>query len=235
MNKISAAILGLLLCVGLVASSWLVSNSALQIKQYERTVTVKGLSERVVAADTAIWPLQFSIAGNDVSDVYSEMEQKAQVVVKFLKQAGFNSDEISVSPAQVNDRMADRWGEQKVKFRYAGEQTITVYTDQVDLLRATQLKITQLGKQGIVIGTNGYSSGTQYLFSGLNKIKPEMVKEATQKARAVAEQFANDSNSAIGKMKYASQGQFSIRDRDSNTPYLKKVRVVSTVKYYLAD
>ncbi len=62
-----------------------------------------------------------------------------------------------------------------------------------------------------------------------------MIEEATRNARAVAEKFAADSQSRLGKLKRASQGQFTIEDRDSNTPYIKRVRVVSTVEYYLSD
>lgn len=54
-------------------------------------------------------------------------------------------------------------------------------------------------------------------------------------ARAVAEKFAEDSSSTLGKIKTARQGRFSISDRDSTTPYVKNVRVVSTVEYYLSD
>lgn len=96
-------------------------------------------------------------------------------------------------------------------------------------------KLVDLGKKGIVIAAQNYDSRTEYIFTGLNNIKPEMVEEATILAREVAEKFAKDSNSKLGKIKKARQGQFSIQNRDSNTPYIKKVRVVSTLEYYLSD
>ena len=80
-----------------------------------------------------------------------------------------------------------------------------------------------------------YTSATEYLFTGLNEIKPEMVEEATRNAREVALKFARDSDSKLGKIRSARQGQFSISDRDKNTPHIKRVRVVSTIEYYLAD
>lgn len=235
-NKTSAAfVLGLLLGISAIAASWLLAGSALQIKEYERTVTVKGLSEREVAADTAIWPVRFSAAGNSASDLYALMENQANTVTGFLIGVGFSKDEISSNAPRVTDRYAERWGEQNANLRYTAEQTITVYSQQIDLVRKTQQATAELGKQGIVIGGDDYNLRTIYTFNGLNTIKPAMVEEATRNARAVAEQFAEDSNSKIGKMKRANQGQFSIQDRDNNTPYLKKVRVVSTIEYYLDD
>jgi hypothetical protein len=95
--------------------------------------------------------------------------------------------------------------------------------------------LAQLGKQGIVFTGGNYQSQTEYLFTRLNEVKPAMIEEATNKAREVAVKFAQDSQSTLGKIKRASQGQFSISARDNNTPHIKRVRVVSTVEYYLSD
>ena len=81
----------------------------------------------------------------------------------------------------------------------------------------------------------GWEYKTEYSFTKLNDIKPEMIEEATKNAREAAEKFAQDSDSKLGKIKKASQGQFSISDRDSNTPYIKSVRVVSSIDYFLND
>lgn len=119
--------------------------------------------------------------------------------------------------------------------RYTAQQTITIYTTKIELVQQAQARIIELGKKGIAIGGDEYNQRVQYMFTKLNEVKPAMVEEATRNARMVAEQFAADSNSRLGKLKRANQGQFSVEDRDSNTPYLKKVRVVSTVDYYLID
>ncbi len=95
--------------------------------------------------------------------------------------------------------------------------------------------LSELGKQGIVFTTGDYESQTEYIFTRLNEVKPEMIEEATRKAREVAEKFASDSRSTLGKIRRASQGQFSISARDKNNPHIKKIRVVSTVAYYLSD
>jgi hypothetical protein len=96
-------------------------------------------------------------------------------------------------------------------------------------------RLSELGKQGIVLSGGDYQSQPEYLFTRLNEVKPEMIEEATRQAREVAQKFAADSQSTLGRIRHASQGQFSIADRDRNNPHIKKVRVVSTVEYYLSD
>ncbi len=120
------------------------------------------------------------------------------------------------------------------EFRYTASQTVTVYSANVELVRKVMGMLSELGKQGIVF-TGGYQSQAEYLFTRLNEVKPVMIEQATRKAREVAQKFAEDSDSQLGKIRRASQGQCSIGDRDRNNPHIKKVRVVSTVEYYLSD
>ncbi len=97
------------------------------------------------------------------------------------------------------------------------------------------VKIEELGKQGVTFKSDAYENRVEYIYSKLNDLKPSMLKEATLNARVAAQTFADDSKSKLGKIKSASQGQFSISERDKNTPHMKSVRVVSTVVYYLND
>jgi len=233
---IEATILGITICVGLALLGFLVSRSAISINRVERTVIVKGLSEREVPANIAIWPITFNDAGNNLEELYSSVEAKTKTIVNFLKTNGLKSDEISVSTPSIEDRFAQTYVEtEKVEFRYVGRSTITVYTQNIDMLSKAMNKIVDLGKSGIAIAGQDYNNRTEYLYTKLNDIKPDMIEEATKNAREVAEKFAKDSESKLGKIKKARQGQFSISNRDSNTPYIKKVRVVSTVEYYLSD
>ena len=232
----SAILLGGFVCIGLMALGFQISKGIIQIKSLDRTVTVKGLSEREVPADTAIWPITFQEAGNDLNDLFSSIQQKNVLVVDFLKNIGFKTEEISVSPPGILDKQAAGYsGTDTFKFRYSGDSTITVYSQDVDSIRKAMNKLVDLGKQGIAFTRQGYQTQTEFIFTKLNDLKPEMVEEATKNAREVAEKFARDSNSTLGKIKKASQGQFSINNRDNNTPYIKKVRVVSTIEYYLSD
>lgn len=230
-----AIVLYAFLCLGLIVLGYLISSSIIRIKGLDRTVTVKGLSEREMPANRAIWPIKFSEADNDLSNLYSVVQQKTELIIAFLKKNGFEEKEISILAPAILDRQAQGYVDpNKVKFRYTANSIITVYTKKVDSIRKTMKKLVQLGKQGIAIGGQDYQTRIEYLFTKLNEIKPEMVEEATKKAREVAEKFAKDSNSRLGKIKRARQGQFSINNRDSNTPYIKKIRVVSTLEYYLS-
>jgi hypothetical protein len=136
----------------------------------------------------------------------------------------------------INDVYANSYGpERKPEFRYTAKQNVTVYSSKVELVRSVMNKLNELGKEGLVLTGGDYDARTEYLFTRLNKIKPEMIEEATKAAREVALKFAADSESKLGKIKRASQGQFSISSRDQNNPHIKNIRVVSTVEYYLSD
>ena len=232
----AAMFLGLFVAAGLAALGWLLSDGLLRFKSLDRTVSVKGLSEREVPADVAIWPIKFSETGNDLGPLYANLQAKGKLVRDFLLGAGFTDGELSVSAPSIIDRKAQGYGDQRaVEFRYSGTATITVYTQQVDRVRIAMQTLVELGKQGVAISGEEYGARTEFVFTKLNELKPEMVEEATKSAREVAEKFARDSQSRLGRIRSANQGLFSISDRDSNTPHIKRVRVVSTVEYYLVD
>lgn len=235
-SKSSSLILGVCILVGLSALGLILGKAAVQIKEYERTVRVKGLSEREFQADVVIWPIQFTQAGNDLENLYSTTEVSTNQIKAFLEENGITSSEISSSSPAITDKSAQQYGGgDRAEFRYTAQQTVTVYSQNIPAVRAVMHRLSELGKKGIVFSGNSYDSQTEYLFTRLNEIKPEMIEEATRKAREVAEKFAADSQSSLGKIKRASQGQFSINARDRNNPHIKKIRVVSTVEYYLSD
>ncbi len=234
-NKAASFILGVSLFFGLLALGYLLGNAAIQFREYERSVTVKGLSEREVDADIMIWPIQFTAASNDPGELYSAIEASTSLINRFLVANGFSTDEITVASPTITDKSAQQYGDTRAEFRYAAVQTVTVYSNKIATARVAMTRLSDLGKQGIVFGSTNYQAQTEYLFTHLNDIKPVMIEEATRQAREVAEKFAADSQSTLGKIKRASQGQFSIEDRDRNNPHIKKIRVVSTVEYYLSD
>ena len=235
-SKVNAFIFGLFVLLGLATLGYLLSNAAIQVKEYERTVTAKGLSERELAADIVIWPLQFAVASNDLGSLYNSIDASFIKIKKFLEQKNIKSSEISLSAPAITDKSAQQYSASgNYEFRYTALQTVTVYSNNVENIRSVMSSLSELGKQGIAFTGGNYDSQTEYLFTRLNEIKPEMIEEATKKAREVAEKFAADSQSTLGKIKRASQGQFSIQPRDKNNPHIKKIRVVSTVEYYLSD
>ena len=234
-NHKSALILGVCIFLGLAFLGYFLGNSLIKFKEYERTVTVKGLSEKEYPADIALWPIHFSSANNELAGLYASIEKDTNDIIDFLKDNGFETQEITISPPSIMDKLSQGYEKSKIEFRYTATQTITVYSQKIKDVRVTMNKLATLGKKGIVFTGNSYENSTEYLFTRLNDIKPIMVEEATTKAREVAEKFAKDSNSKLGKIKKAGQGQFSINDRDKNNPHIKKIRVVSTVEYYLSD
>ena len=235
-RTVEATILGAFLCAGFIILGYLLSSGALTIKEMDRTVTVKGLAEREVHANIAIWPIKFNEANNDLNQLYSEIQRKSELIFDFLKKSGFSDNEISISQPAILDKQAQGYGDSgKIKFRFTASITITVYTEKVTDVRAAMKRVVELGKQGIAISGQDYQNKSEFLFTDLNRIKPEMIEEATKNAREVAAKFAKDSNSTLGKIKKAKQGQFSIKNRDSSTLHIKKVRVVSTIEYYLSD
>ncbi|MDF2153260.1 SIMPL domain-containing protein [Vibrio sp. CAU 1672] len=234
-NK-SAIWLGLSVIIGLGMLGFFIQQTAIQYKAYERVVTVKGLSEREYPADTVIWPIKFTVASNDMSAMFDQIDQQTELIMSFLADHGINRSRVSLSSPSVIDRKAQQYGgERDAEFRYLASQTLTVYSTEVEVVRMAINSIGQLGKQGVVFNQDPYENRIEYSFTQLNDVKPEMIEEATKNARQVALKFAKDSQSSLGKIKQASQGQFSISSRDSNTPQIKKVRVVSTVQYYLSD
>jgi hypothetical protein len=235
-KTVSYAVLGVLLFLGMAAVGYMGSQAAVNIKSLERSVTVKGLSEREVAADIAIWPISTQVASDDIEGIYRIIQSNNSEVIEYLKKYGIAADEITINPPTVNDLYATNYGNKEdINFRYTGTTTITVYSNNVEQVRKAMSDVIELGKKGIVLTEQNYQNRTQFLYSGLNDIKPQMIEEATKNAREVANKFAKDSNSTLGKIKSARQGQFSIADRDATTPHIKKVRVVSTVQYYLSD
>ncbi len=182
----------------------------------------------------AAWPVSFQVASNELDHLFAEIDRKTAIITAFLNGHGIAAEEISNSQPTITDLFAQQWGDkQHIKFRYSGNASVTVYSKNIEAVRKARANLLGLGKQGVLV--NGNYHGEIFMFTELSDIKPAMIEEATKNARAVAEKFAADSNSELGKIRSAHQGQFSIRDRDSTTPHIKTVRVVTTVEYYLSD
>lgn len=229
--KFEAAVLA----IGLLLLGVMIRNGINDVKDKERIVTVKGLAEMEVPADKVTWPLMYKDIGNDLSALYTNMEKKNRAIVSFLKSNDIKDEEISVAPPEIIDMKAERYVNENVNYRYNATSVITVTSRNIDNVRKLMSEQTELLKQGIAISGGDYRYNVSYEFTGLNDIKPQMIEEATKNARAAAEKFAKDSDSKLGKIRNASQGQFSISDRDGHTPYIKSVRVVTTVTYYLKN
>lgn len=227
---------GLAIMLGLIVMGAMLPKAVGKFRSYDRTVNVKGLCEKEVKADRVIWPIVYKVMANDIQSIYDQTDANNSVIVSFLEKGGINASEISVSMPQISDKFANEYGDNDRAFRYIAKSVITVYTSDVDTVLSLMGRQSELLKKGIVTGgSNQWENPVEFKYEGLNDIKPQMIEEATQNAREAAMKFAKDSGSRLGKIKTASQGTFTIENRDSNTPYIKNVRVVSSVTYYLKN
>ena len=225
----------LIIAIALVIMGLLLKNGIDGFSGRDRTVNVKGLSEMEVPADKVTWPLVYKEIGNNLQDLYVRINRNNKTLVAYPISNGISEKEIAINDPEIIHISAERYSTTPAPYRYNVTSVITVSSTKVDLVRKLIADQGELLKQGIAITGGEYRYNTVYSFAGLNDIKPKMIEEATRNARAAAMKFAQDSGSKLGKIKNASQGQFSISDRDENTPYIKNVRVVTTVNYYLKD
>ncbi len=224
-----------ILAVSICVLGYALNSGINSFKDKDRIVSVKGLAEMEVPANKITWPLMFKDLGDDLPSLYTTINTKNKVIVAFLKSNGIAENEISVSAPEILDMQAERYTSNAPAYRYNATSVITVTSGDVEKVRKLMSGQTELLKQGIAITGGDYRYNVSYEFTKLNEIKPAMIEEATRNARMAAEKFAKDSESKLGKIRDANQGQFSITDRDSNTPYIKNVRVVTTVNYYLKN
>lgn len=224
---ISSAILAL----GLLSVGAFIKAGIDNFSNRDRQVSVRGLSERTVEADYVTWPIQYRVAGDNLLSLYDQVTSNNATIVSFLTGNGISKEDISINPPDTYNASANQYGSSNFQYKYALDCTVTVATENVAKVRELLNRQSELLKEGIPY-SNSYIN---YEYRNLNEIKPEMIADATKAAREAAQKFAADSDSKIGKMKTATQGQFSIDDLSSSTPYLKKVRVVSYIVYYLED
>ncbi len=199
------------------------------LKSYDDTVLVRGLCEKEVPADRVVYRISYAEKSNSLADLRNTISQNNGIIVEKLRAAGFKEDEVKVGNANYEDRYSYANDVSQITFRYQANQTVTVFSKNLELVRKMQQTLeTDLVNQNILA-----NSWADYQFLGLNEIKPAMIAESLENARAAADEFAKNSHSRIGKMRTASQGYFEVEDLDENTPQVKKVRVVTTVEYYL--
>lgn len=225
---------------GIALGGWFVGHGVVKARTGDRYVTVKGVSERPVKADLAVWPLRFVATGNDLAQVQDKIDRDTQIVLAFLKAAGIADSEVRPQELEVIDRLAQAYRSGAVDSRFIVNRTLMVRTVDVERVNAASQRIGELVAAGVVLGGEG-RSGPFYAFTLLNRIKPAMIAEAMASARDGAEQFAADSHSRVAAIRTANQGVFQVLARD-DTPGLeqtrqidKTVRVVATIEYFLAD
>jgi hypothetical protein len=243
------AALGVLLAFGMIGGGMLLGMKVRDFKRADRYVEVKGLVERTVKSDTATWPITFSETGDSLPAVFAASEKDKAAVIDFLTAQGFTAQNVTLGSISVTDRTTNQFGNNSSGPRFMVQETITVNSNDVDKVAAANAKTADLVKAGVVIQSTEGQAGVTYKFNGLNALKPDMITEATKNARASADRFAQDSGSKVGEIRSANQGVFSISaanagsatgeegavDTSGDGSIMKKVRVVSTIDYYLLD
>ena len=233
----------LILAVGAATAGFFVGDGFAKGRRADRFVEVKGLAEREVIANLALWPLRFAASGDDLAAAQAQITRSHKEVVAFLERNGIPPTAAELQNLQVTDANTMRYGrEQPGGPRFVIEQTVMVRSDKPEVVQAASQKVSELVSAGVVLSSSGdYGplGGPTFIFSGLNALKPKMIAEATASARAAAEQFAADSGSSLGRIRQANQGVFVILPRDQapgvneGSQLRKTVRVVSTVQYLL--
>lgn len=227
-NRLFAAAL---IAAGIICLGWFVKAGIDDFANKDRKVTVKGLAEREVPADKVTWSIGTKVTGNDLPMLYEGINVQTAKIKSFLNQNGLDEKEITVNPPSISDLEAREWGENNKSFRYIVSTTITVATNKVEQVNKAIFQQAELLKQGVAIE----NSNAEYKYASFQQMKPEMMAEAIKNAQKTAEQFAEASHARLGEIQTADQGQFEIGDRDPNTPYIKKLRVVTTITYSLKD
>ena len=224
-----------IIALGIIALGFCVKAGLNSLAGKDRKVVVKGLAEREVEADKVTWPILSKEIGNDLPELYKSINATVGTIKQFLLDNGIKPTEISVNAPVVIDLNADRYSDNRQPYRYNVTSIITVTSNNVKLVRSIIARQGELLKKGVAIVDGGYENPVKYEFVSFKAMKPTMMQEAIENAELTATQFAKNSNSRLDKIMNADQGQFSIENRDSNTPYIKKVRVVTTVTYSLKD
>ena len=235
MKVIAALILGL----SAIMSASLISYGLTDLRTGDRYVTVKGVAEREVNADLALWPIRFVATGVSLSEAQDKARSSRNAIMAFLKLQAIGDSAVELQRLDVTDTRANPYQDNNNEQKFIISQTLMVRSEDIEKIRQAAQGVSELVDSGVVLSSDYGPSGPTYLFNGLNDIKPDMIAEATASAREAASQFAEDAKTELGDLRRANQGVFQILARDQAPGVseqqhpVKTVRVVSTVEYYL--
>lgn len=225
----------IIIALGICILGYFINNGLGKIANRGRMVTVKGLAEMTIPADKVTWPIVSKEVGNELPELYDRINTKTQIIKNFLIEGGLTDKEININAPEVLDLNAERYSSNDKNYRYNITSVITVTSKNVNKVRDIIARQGELLKKGVAIINGGYENPITYEYTAFKDEKPKMMAEAIANAEKTAQQFAENSHSKLNKIENASQGQFSIEDKDATTPYIKEVRVVTTITYSLKD
>lgn len=236
----------IILALGIAFAGLLAGAGFARARAADRFVTVKGVTEREVRADLAIWPLHLVGSDNDLATAQTKLAKSVVGVRQFLARHGIDTTQAQLAGFSVADASTNQFSSDRQATRFVIRETMIIRSSHPDEVLAASQQIGELAAIGVVIssgngGEFGPGGGPTFVFSGLNGLKPAMIAEATARAREAAEQFARDSRSSLAGIRQANQGVFEILPRDqapgitAESQINKIVRVVSTVEYFLKN
>ena len=231
-RKTTLVLAALLIGLGLLGAGWFAAQGMARLKTQDRYVVVKGSAERIVDADLLVWPLPHTVGGNELAGVQRQLTANTDAIRSFFVDAGFKPGDIVVSPPRLEDRWAYAYGDNRAPERFRYANTVILRTSDVPRALEAMRDSGRLVAGGVMLDQG---SVPEFDYTKLNDIKPALIAEATANARESAVQFAKDSGSKLGGIRNANQGVVTINDRDQSSPQVKKVRVVTTVEYFLRD
>jgi hypothetical protein len=230
MQKYEKIIVAAIVAIGLLLLGLCIKGGIDNFTNKDRRVTVKGLAEKEVDADRVVWTLRLQEVGNELNPIFGRLNEKVRTIQQFLKEKGIDGKgTVTVSTFDVTDNLANVWNENLPRFNYSVSRSVIVVSNDTKFVSELLTKSDELINRGVILDSN-YAN---YEYTQFQKLKPEMMAEAISNAEKTAKQFAENSHSKINKIVEAGQGEFSIDDSD--IPYKKKVRVVSTITYSLKD
>jgi hypothetical protein len=236
----TTALVAVITAVGLAVAGWLAGHGFVAARTAERYVTVKGVAERIVDADLGLWPLRFVVTDDDLGHAQTRLEAQHRLVLAFLGRHGLDSAATEIQGLEVNDVQANPYNQPRAGARFIVSMSLMVRSENPAQLQKASQSVGELVNAGVVLSSEGrFVSGPTFVFRKLNDLKPTMIAEATANARKGAEQFAKDSQSALGGIRRANQGVFEILPRDQiqglteGSQLQKTLRVVATVDYWL--
>jgi len=237
----TTTIAALIIAVGIALGGLFAGAGLARARAADRYVTVKGVAEREVQADLALWPLRVAATDNDLAAAQATVQRSFERIRAFLRRNGIDSTQTELQEVQVTDNFAQSYRPRgEIAMRFIVRQTLMVRSTQPATVLATSQRMGELVSAGVVLSSEEYGGGgPTFLFTKLNDVKPAMIAEATANAREAAQQFAKDSRTSLRGIRQASQGVFIILPRDqapgiSEQGQINKiVRVVSTVEYFL--
>jgi hypothetical protein len=232
-RSFAGVVAGVAVGLGLAVAGYLVAQALYSARATDRFVTVKGLSERQVPADLALWPIVFTVTADDLEALQGRIGASEATIRAFLAPS-FQDGEISTTVPQITDREGMYQPNAPPVDRYQAQGAVVVRSGDIEATRRMMSRAGELVKQGVAL-VRSYELQPQFLFTALDQVKPEMIAEATRDARSAAEQFAEDSGSRVGAIRKAQQGYFSVEDRDPFSPEVKTLRVVTTIEFFLLD